>query len=113
MIRFAVGAMMAGIALMPFVGSLGSQTSVDQAPNSAHSEIIYRVRGFGDDTCRFMLVGNPHQVELPASPQADCAALDERLDAARIWHTQADGTVVLTSSAGAELMRLVVGLASA
>lgn len=104
MFKLASGLFLVGVILVPFSGINRDQSGSLAA--TSQDQLIYRIVANSGDYCIMMLHKNSASQRLMASPQADCASLDSRVDVIRKWEANGDGTVSLLDFADREILRL-------
>ena len=106
MIKFASGLFLVGIALVPFSGATFNPDGSIQASVKTDGQIIYQVIASSGDRCTMMVHAINGSSSKMASPQAECASLDKRIDSIRTWATNPDGTVILKNYSNQEVLFL-------
>lgn len=108
MFKLASSLLLAGIALAPFAATHKPVVNATMASSELSAQSLYRVANKAGDKCTLMLNRLDTTGSLMASPQADCASLDTRIDSVRKWNENPDGSVSLMDFSEREVMRLQV-----
>ena len=106
MIKFASGLFLVGIALVPFSGATFNPDGSIHVSAKTDGQIIYQVVASSGDSCTMMVHALNGSSSKMASPQADCASMDKRVDSIRTWATNPDGTVILRDFSNQEVLML-------